>query len=742
MGAVYEAEHTRLPRHFAIKMLYPHVAINKAAVDRFEREALITSELGHPHIVDVIDLNRTPDGALYIVMELLEGEDLDQRLRDVIRLPVPSVSSILEQTASALEAVHKKGIIHRDLKPQNIFLCKREDRQDYVKVVDFGISKVRGSQTMLTATNVVIGSPLYMSPEQARGQTSKVDHRTDVYAMGVILYQMLAGEVPFLGDTPDAVLYQVVHEEPPPLSELDLDIPSSVEDVVLTALAKDPDDRYSTMAELAESFSYATERTVIDNIPADLFSDTDPAPGPPNREMSFSNVRTDPVVINPLAGARLADSEDITPRQIDPSKIVVGQMEPGLEDLETLPAEGIGWPVQKEGELDTLKEHASVAPPGEVAAQQGQFVQSLDQPQAGPPPAAAPLPAAAAPGPMLPQPAPQPMAPQPLPVPDPAARPRPRQPPDAVKSTFLISATELAVQRKNRMLLVSLVVVLAVGIVFGALGIHQYLGSMDSGRSTSRTTGNDADTESSGEQSGEGDDDDEEETSSGSSASVDSAATSSKAADARAARKEPASATTSSTPGKKTKTTAVAATKKSGAGKRAADTSSSGSRSSGSSDTSPTSVKAAKKRRRIQVVTVPPGARVYVGRRFIGKTPIKGKAVSTSKLDLRITRWGHRSRTENVPAGKGDLKLRYKLEPSARPRGMGILRIAAAVKGMPVHALVFLDGRRKGETPLLLKVPSGRHKVEVWRGKASRQTKVVYVPVNKEKVIIFRLKKK
>jgi serine/threonine-protein kinase len=260
MGEVYEAAHTRLPRRLAIKALYAHVATDADAVDRFQQEAWITSELGHPHIVTVCDFNHTPEGLPYIVMELLEGENLEERLQQVGRLALPKVGDILTQAASALQAAHERGIVHRDLKPQNLFLARHGEQDDYVKLLDFGISKVRSSRSIMTHSHIIIGTPWYMAPEQARGRGDQVDRRADIFATGVMLYEMIAGQKPFTGDTPDAVLYQVVHEEPLPLRVLRPEVPLEVEQVVQRAMAKDPFVRFDTMLELAASFNRAISR--------------------------------------------------------------------------------------------------------------------------------------------------------------------------------------------------------------------------------------------------------------------------------------------------------------------------------------------------------------------------------------------------------------------------------------------------------------------------------------------------
>ncbi len=257
MGSVFEASHTRVRRRFAIKVLAPEVASNPEAFTRFRREAEITSELGHPHIIEVIDFNVTPAGAPYMVMELLQGESLGDHIQREGALPLARVEAILRQTASALAAAHRRGVIHRDLKPQNIFLCRREDGSEVVKVLDFGISKVKGSRSMMTGTHVVIGTPNYMTPEQAEGRAAQVTERTDVFALGTILYEMLSGQAPFLADTIPAVLYQVVHVEPPPLASLRPDLPLGARAAVEHALRKRPEDRFASVDELAASFAAA-----------------------------------------------------------------------------------------------------------------------------------------------------------------------------------------------------------------------------------------------------------------------------------------------------------------------------------------------------------------------------------------------------------------------------------------------------------------------------------------------------
>ena len=248
MGEVYEVSHLRLDRKFAIKILVKDTASQPEALARFQREARITSGLGHPHIVEIVDFNVGPDGRPFIVMELLEGESLATRLRRG-RVPVEQAASIARQTTSALHAAHRKGIIHRDLKPENIFLCRRGIRDDYVKLLDFGISKVLDSKSGLTRAESLLGSPAYMAPELVREGSSGTDVRADIYSMGVVLFEMLAGEEPFKADSIYNLLYKIVNEDPPSLGALQPEVPPPVERVVARAMRKNPDQRHNTIEE-------------------------------------------------------------------------------------------------------------------------------------------------------------------------------------------------------------------------------------------------------------------------------------------------------------------------------------------------------------------------------------------------------------------------------------------------------------------------------------------------------------
>jgi eukaryotic-like serine/threonine-protein kinase len=261
MSAVYHATHLRLDKPVAIKVMARELASNQEALERFRREARVTSGLGHPHIIQVFDFGNTSTGEPYLVMELLEGEDLDHRLRRVGRLPPAQVASIVKQVASALSSTHAKGVVHRDLKPGNIFLVQVAGEEDFVRVLDFGISKMRSAATKLTRTSSIMGTPNYMSPEQAKGKTDDIDERTDQWALACIAWECLSGVGPFLGENVPSVLFQIVHEPPPSLLPKVAGLPPQVEDVLVRALAKDKADRFPSMTEFSIALTTALSGT-------------------------------------------------------------------------------------------------------------------------------------------------------------------------------------------------------------------------------------------------------------------------------------------------------------------------------------------------------------------------------------------------------------------------------------------------------------------------------------------------
>ncbi len=251
MGRVYEARHLRLKdRRFAVKVLHPEFARQADVVARFQREAETASSIGHPNVVDVFDVHKTVDGVPYLVGEFLDGEELGEHIKRVGRLPVPLAVTIARQVCRALAAAHARGVVHRDMKPENVFLVER-DGATVIKVLDFGISKAASPDAHLTRTGMIMGTPSYMAPEQARGEN--VDLRADVYAIGALLYHGLTGQRPFDSDDPTSTLNMVLTEEPARPRSLAPEVPEALELVIQRAMAKDARDRYQTTAELDQA---------------------------------------------------------------------------------------------------------------------------------------------------------------------------------------------------------------------------------------------------------------------------------------------------------------------------------------------------------------------------------------------------------------------------------------------------------------------------------------------------------
>jgi len=280
MGEVFEATHARLSGRYAIKLLRKETAANPESFTRFRREAEITSALRHPNIVQVVDFNQTPSGEPYLVMEFLEGADLAARIERGGPLPLDEVVAIVEQVASALAASHSQGVVHRDMKPQNIFLVPVVGHsRPLAKVVDFGISKVRASTMNLTRDAVLVGTPQYMAPEQALGQTAEVDARADQFALAAIAYEMITGRGAFSGENLPAVLFQVVYGEPAMQPSGGLRLPAGVDAVILKGLAKKKDARYPGVLELSRALAAAARKVPPPLTPGELAPTISSSPG-------------------------------------------------------------------------------------------------------------------------------------------------------------------------------------------------------------------------------------------------------------------------------------------------------------------------------------------------------------------------------------------------------------------------------------------------------------------------------
>ena len=266
MGVVYEAEHLGLDKRVAIKFLLDRFTDDPEVIERFHREARTASRIGHENIIDVTDVGHDGDGRPYIVMELLDGGDLGQVLSQTGPLPTARAVHVIRQVLRGLEAAHGKGIVHRDMKPENVHLVARAGDPDFVKIMDFGISKIiaaNDSKVRLTATGAVIGTPIYMAPEQAMAQ-AELDHRVDLYAVGVMLYELLAGRPPFIANNYLGLVTQHLHAAPPSLAQFRPDLPPALVATVHRALEKDPARRWQSAAEFARALPPATALRDLD----------------------------------------------------------------------------------------------------------------------------------------------------------------------------------------------------------------------------------------------------------------------------------------------------------------------------------------------------------------------------------------------------------------------------------------------------------------------------------------------
>jgi non-specific serine/threonine protein kinase len=242
MGVVYKAQDTKLDRKVALKFLPSHLHLDEEAENRFIFEAKAASSFDHPNICTIYDINKSKNDQLFIAMACYEGETLKKKIEKG-QIKIEETIHIISQVAEGLKKAHKKGIVHRDIKPANIFITN----DNIVKILDFGLAKVTG-QTQLTQMGTTVGTIAYLSPEQARGEN--LDHRTDIWSLGIVLYEMLTGELPFKGDFDQAIIYSILNEEPTPLLNLRSDLPKKLQDIVQKVISKNVDERFQSVDEL------------------------------------------------------------------------------------------------------------------------------------------------------------------------------------------------------------------------------------------------------------------------------------------------------------------------------------------------------------------------------------------------------------------------------------------------------------------------------------------------------------
>jgi serine/threonine-protein kinase len=342
MGAVYRATHVMLGKTIAIKLIRSAIVASPEIVRRFQREARAATALNHPNIVSVYDLGQTPDGTLYIAMEYIDGPSLKTLIMAGRAIPPMRTIAILRQVASALATAHRHNIIHRDLKPHNIMLATGIDGSEQAKLVDFGIAKTFDESTQLTSMGSALGTPYYMSPEQIEGAT--VDARSDIYALGIILYEMLVGEVPFADQSTPAVLVRQLKERPARPSLKNPAVPPSLEAIALRCLEKDPAQRFQSADEFAAALNDATaamnEVAGMSTMP--MMRATPSAPASDQSEATLVSpskaAAAAPTLVTPVAPAAASTSAAALPVPAPPAPPVAAASAPGTKPTVAVPS--------------------------------------------------------------------------------------------------------------------------------------------------------------------------------------------------------------------------------------------------------------------------------------------------------------------------------------------------------------------------------------------------------------------
>ena len=311
MGSVYRGKHVLMDKTVAVKVLRPSLAVDDVVVARFSREAKAASRISHPHAVSVTDFGEAENGVVFLVMEYLDGRTLKEIINSEGALSLERTVGIVRQVAGALDAAHSQGVVHRDLKSDNIMLV-HHDGDEWAKVLDFGIAKIMQTtgnrEGDITEANLVVGTPQYMSPEQC-SQTGQLDARSDIYSLGVIVYEMLTGRLPFTGESPTVIMMKQVQDPPPSILAARSDLPAEVEGIIKRALAKQPLDRYQSAGELSGALLAAASQadlapTTGEVKPLDTVANT-PVGVAPLRddadEVTLVRPRHEPPVSQPMA---------------------------------------------------------------------------------------------------------------------------------------------------------------------------------------------------------------------------------------------------------------------------------------------------------------------------------------------------------------------------------------------------------------------------------------------------------
>jgi serine/threonine protein kinase len=355
MGEVYEARHRVLGRRFAVKLLHPELVRSGRMLRRFSRESLSASRIESDHVVSIVDCGHLPDGAPFYVMDYLRGQDLRSVLRVLGQLPVPRAIRLIIQACRGLRVAHELGLVHRDLKPENLFIERTDDGRDRAKILDFGVVQTSGGNSTAQSGSL-IGTLKYMAPEQARGDTP-LDQRADLYALGAMLYECLAGEVPHPGRNAEAILFHVMNEQPIPLREMRAGLDPNLEAIVKRCLERHPNDRFQSADELANALEQHVDGHTA-HVTSGMHLVVDDT-------AALEHTRSEELSIGPVGYARPAASPKARRRLATSALVLLGAFVLHLSDRAWL--------------LRAFPHDAKIAAPVAVAARQST---PIDPPQA------------------------------------------------------------------------------------------------------------------------------------------------------------------------------------------------------------------------------------------------------------------------------------------------------------------------------------------------------------------------